>query len=171
MRIATFLSATMCGLVLVGAGCSGPSHKLGRGFNNMTEFVRMGDLRRSMEQTAIWENPDVAYSAGFIQGFNRSVMRTFIGVSEVVTFAIPTPTYDAWYLPKNRGVPDVYMGGPLRNDQTFSLNFMTVNPVYPQNYAPGILADSIFATDTSLGFSGGDIAPFIPGSRFHIFDH
>jgi hypothetical protein len=24
--------------------------------------------------------------------------------------------------------------------------------------------------DTSLGFSGGDIIPFIPGSRFHIFD-
>ena len=171
MRIAKFLPLTVCGLVLLGAGCSGPSHKLGRGFNNMTEFMRLGDLRRSMEQTAIWEGPDVAYTAGAIQGFNRSVMRTFIGATEVATFFLPTPTYDAWYIPKKRGVPDYYMGGPLRNDQTFSLNFMTVNPVYPQNYSPGILADSMFATDTSLGFSGGDIAPFIPGSRFHIFDH
>jgi hypothetical protein len=28
----------------------------------------------------------------------------------------------------------------------------------------------MFATDTNLGFSGGDVAPFIPGSRFRIFD-
>jgi hypothetical protein len=24
--------------------------------------------------------------------------------------------------------------------------------------------------DTALGFGGGDLMPFIPGSRFHIFD-
>jgi len=25
--------------------------------------------------------------------------------------------------------------------------------------------------DTALGFSGGDLAPMIPGSRFRIFDN
>jgi hypothetical protein len=44
-------------------------------------------------------------------------------------------------------------------------------PVYPASYKPGILSDSIFATDTALGFSGGDVAPFVPGSRFKIFDN
>ena len=44
-------------------------------------------------------------------------------------------------------------------------------PVYPDNFAPGLMADSVFATDTYVGYSGGDIAPMIPGSRFKIFDN
>jgi hypothetical protein len=43
-------------------------------------------------------------------------------------------------------------------------------PVYPDNYKPSVMSDSMFATDTYLGFSGGDVAPLIPGSRFKIFD-
>ena len=31
--------------------------------------------------------------------------------------------------------------------------------------------DAIVGTDTALGFSRGDIAPFLPGCRFHIFDN
>ena len=40
-----------------------------------------------------------------------------------------------------------------------------------REHKPGILADQTFAHDASLGFSGGDIAPMFPGSRFHIFDY
>ena len=29
----------------------------------------------------------------------------------------------------------------------------------------------MFDTDTYTGFSGGDVAPFIPGSRFRVFDN
>jgi hypothetical protein len=43
--------------------------------------------------------------------------------------------------------------------------------VYPDSYKPRLLSDSTFDTDTSLGFSGGDVMPFVPGSRFHIFDN
>jgi hypothetical protein len=44
-------------------------------------------------------------------------------------------------------------------------------PTYPDSYRPGLMSDSIFSTDTSLGFSGGDIAPMIQGSRFRVFDN
>ncbi len=48
---------------------------------------------------------------------------------------------------------------------------MPEHPVYPENYRPDVLADSLFYTDSSLGFSGGDVAPMFPGSRFKIFDN
>jgi hypothetical protein len=41
---------------------------------------------------------------------------------------------------------------------------------YPANYRPDFTADSLFSTDTTLGFSGGDVFPSMPGSRFRIFD-
>ncbi len=158
-------------LSVFAVGCAGPAYKLGRGLDNMTEFARGGEMRRSIEQTALWSSPDHAYATGAIQGFNRSVMRTFLGVAEVVTFPIPTPSYEPFYLTKNAGKEDVYIGGPLQKKQVWSLDFMTAGSVYPTNFRPGVLADSIFATDTALGFSAGDIAPFVPGSRFHIFDY
>jgi hypothetical protein len=33
------------------------------------------------------------------------------------------------------------------------------------------MEDSMFDRDTSLDFSGGDVMPFVPGSRFRIFDN
>lgn len=142
MSVSRF-SIFLAGLALVVSGCAGPEYKLGRGINNLTEFSRGGEIRRSMEQTALFRGSDVAYTTGFIHGFNRSVARTFVGVYEIVT--APIPPYDPVIFP--------------------------VNPVYPQNYKPNLLADSIFSTDTYLGFSGGDIAPWSPGSRFYIFDN
>ncbi len=130
-------------LGLVFAGCAGPEHKLGRGVNNFTEFARGGEIRRSMEQGALFRSPDQAYTSGFIHGVGRSVARTFVGAYEIVT--APFPPYDPVIFP--------------------------VNPVYPDNYKPNILSDSLFSTDTHLGFSGGDIAPWSPGSRFTIFDN
>ena len=49
-----------------------------------------------------------------------------------------------------------------------------VNPsdwyLYPDRYKPGLIADSMFSTDSNLGFSGGDVAPWSPGSSFKVFD-
>ena len=46
-----------------------------------------------------------------------------------------------------------------------------VKPQYPDSYKPGLLADPLFSPDTALGFYGGDVMPFIPGSRYRIFDY
>ena len=43
---------------------------------------------------------------------------------------------------------------------------------YPDSYQPGpALRSRCFDTDTYIGFSGGDVAPFVPGSRFSVFDN
>jgi putative exosortase-associated protein (TIGR04073 family) len=142
-----FINVTMAlaGVAFVAAGCAGPEQKLGRGINNVTEFTRGGEIRRSMEQTALWEGTDRAYTTGFIRGFDRSVVRTAVGAFEILTFPFPTPTYDPVFLPGD--------------------------PVYPDSYTPALIADPTFGPDAALGFSGGDVAPFIPGSRFRIFDY
>ncbi|HVK58954.1 MAG TPA: exosortase system-associated protein, TIGR04073 family [Candidatus Kapabacteria bacterium] len=124
-------------------GCAGPEEKFGRGLNNVTEFARMGEIRRSMEQTALWEGTDKAYTTGLVRGINRSLARTGVGVFEILTF--PFPTYDPLFLPEQS--------------------------VYPDSYTPNLIADPTFGTDASLGFSGGDVVPFVPGSRFRIYDY
>ena len=131
---------------LLATGCAGPEKKLGRGFGNVFEIVRMGEMRHTVEQTALFDSPDTGYTTGVIRGLNRSMARVGLGLYEVVTF--PIPTYD-----------------PI------CTSYLAPNPVYPDNYKPGVMDDANFATDTSIGFSGGDIAPFIPGSRFKVFDN
>ena len=143
-NILSFLAA----LVITGAlssGCASAEKKLGRGMSNMTEFARLGEMRRSMEQTALFEQPGGHYAAGFVQGLTKSFARTGVGIYEVVTF--PIPPYD-----------------PVFTD------YLSPNPGYPDSYRPGIIDDAMFATDDNMGFSGGDIAPFIPGSKFKVFD-
>ncbi len=90
MRKSLALMFSAAVAVTLTTGCAGPSHKLGRGINNATEFARLGDIRRSMEQTAMWYGADQAYTTGFIKGFNRSLTRTVLGVAEIATFPIPT---------------------------------------------------------------------------------
>jgi putative exosortase-associated protein (TIGR04073 family) len=136
-------------LMLVGAlasGCANPGKKFARGMSNTFEVARLGDLRRSMEQHGLFEH---SYSAGFMDGMQRTLARTGLGVYEVVTFPLPSPGhgYD-----------------PICTD------YLPAKPVSPDNYKPALLEDSNFATDTNVGFSGGDVAPFWPGSRFRIFD-
>ena len=131
---------------LLAAGCAGPEKKLGRGMNNFNEIIRGGEMRRTMEQTALFDSPDAGYTTGFVRGFNRSMARAGIGLYEILTF--PIPSYD-----------------PI------ATKYLTPEPVYPDNYQPRLMTDSMFATDTAIGFSGGDVAPFIPGSRFRIFDN
>jgi len=45
--------------------------KLGRGISNMAEFARLGEMRRSIEQTALFDQPGGHYTTGFIRGLNR----------------------------------------------------------------------------------------------------
>ncbi|MGN6642603.1 MAG: exosortase system-associated protein, TIGR04073 family, partial [Verrucomicrobiota bacterium] len=112
---------------------------------NTFEIVRGGEFRRTMEQTALFDSPDTAYSLGVVRGINRTLARTGLGIYEVVT--APFPPYDPQFT-----------------------NYLAPGPVYPDSYTPGLIADSMFATDTYIGYSGGDVAPMIPGSRFRIFD-
>ena len=142
--------ASLLGAVLLvgvlASGCAGPEKKFGRGMNNLFEIVRLGEMRRTVEQTALFESSDTAYGGGFFSGLNRSLARTGVGVYEIVTF--PIPSYDPVWT-----------------------SYLNPHPVYPDNYKPRLISDSTFATDTHIGFSGGDVAPSIPGSRFHIFDN
>jgi putative exosortase-associated protein (TIGR04073 family) len=132
-------------IAALASGCANVERKFGRGMANSYEIVRGGEFRRTMEQTALFNGPDAAYTTGFVRGINRSLARTGIGIYEVVT--APIPPY-----------------GPVFTDH------FAPGPVYPDNYTPGLIDDSMFATDTELGYSGGDILPFIPGSRFRVFD-
>jgi putative exosortase-associated protein (TIGR04073 family) len=124
---------------------SNPEPKFGRGMANAFDIVRGGEFRRTMEQTALFDGPDAAYTHGFIRGINRTFARTGIGIFEMVT--APFPPHH-----------------PIATD------YLAPGPVYPDSYMPNLLEDSMFATDTSVGFSGGDVLPMIPGSRFHVFD-
>jgi putative exosortase-associated protein (TIGR04073 family) len=143
-NIFSFL-ATLAIAGVLSSGCANTEKKLGRGMSNMAEFARLGEMRRSVEQTALFEQPGGHYATGFIRGLNRTFARTGVGIYEVVT--CPFPPYD-----------------PV------CTSYLSPNPVYPDNYRPEILDDALFATDTDMGFSGGDVAPYIPGSRFKIFN-
>jgi hypothetical protein len=127
------------------AGCAGPEQKLGRGMSNAFEIVRMGEMRRSIEQTAIFDSPDEGYTYGVIHGFDRS-------------WSAP-----AWAFLKSS--PPASAVSPHRT------KYFRPNPVYPESYKPGLVSDSLFDTDTYTGFSGGDVAPWVPGSRFSVFDN
>jgi len=143
MRISFSIAGSLIVVGILASGCAGPEQKFGRGLSNAVEFARLGEIRRSMEQTALWEGPGASYATGVIRGVNRSIGRTAVGVYEMVT--APFPSYDPIFMPENA--------------------------VYPDSYAPRILADPMFQPDSVLGFNGGDVAPFIPGSRFRIWDY
>jgi putative exosortase-associated protein (TIGR04073 family) len=125
-------------------GCTNMENKLGRGFSNTFEITRMGELRRTMEQTALFDSPNAAYTTGFVRGLNRTLARTGLGVLEIATF--PLPPYHPMFT-----------------------SYLSPNPVYPDNFKPGLVSDSMYDTDTLIGFGGGDVAPRIPGSRFGVF--
>jgi putative exosortase-associated protein (TIGR04073 family) len=140
------LAVLVSGVLLSGCAYTDKvENKFGRGMANTYDIVRAGEFRRSTEQTAVFNGPDAAYGTGFMRGINRTLCRTGIGVYEVVTAPIPPfhPVFTDHFAP---------------------------GPVYPDNYTPSVVADSMFATDTELGYSGGDVLPFVPGSRFRIFE-
>ena len=146
MRKTLSLLGALAMVAVLGVGCAGPEQKMGRGFANMTEVIRGNEFQRSVEQSATFDGPDVGFSTGFARGVNRTLARTGVGIYEVVT--APFPPY-----------------GPVWTD------YLSPKPLYPDSYRPRKWADSMFDTDYSLGFSGGDVAPWFPGSRFRIFDN
>jgi putative exosortase-associated protein (TIGR04073 family) len=139
-----FLAAAVIACALA-TGCANMERKFGRGLSNTHEIVRLGDFRRTMEQSAFFEGPEYAQTTGFYKGLHKSLARTGIGIYEMIT--APFPPYD-----------------PL------CIDYLSPGPVYPDNYTPGVIADQMFASDSYIGFSGGDVFPMVPGCRFRIFD-
>jgi putative exosortase-associated protein (TIGR04073 family) len=137
--------ATLLIAAAFSSGCANTGTKLGRGMSNMTEIARLGEMRREIEQTALFEGDGGNYATGFVRGLGKTFARTGVGVYEVVT--APFPPYD-----------------PIFTD------YLSPAPGHPDNYQPTLIEDSLFATDTNMGFSGGDVAPYVPGSRFKIFE-
>ena len=147
MRNAIPLLALAALGALFTAGCAGPEQRLGDGVTNLTEFTRMGEIQRSVEQTSVFDSPEAGYTTGFIHGFDQSVYRTVAGAYQIVTFP----------------------AGNTLSDSSFDQKYIPKGTAYPDSYRPGLSSDSVFQTDTYFGFSGGDIAPFVPGSRFSVF--
>jgi len=146
MRSSFIPSLVVAAVAVLVVGCAKTEEKLGRGISNMTEFTRMGEMRRSVEQTALFEGPDKAYTTGLVRGFNKSIVRTGVGIYEVLT--CPFPPYDPVFT-----------------------SYITARPVQPDSFMPGMVADSTMSPDTNLGFSGGEVFPMMPGSRFRIFEN
>jgi putative exosortase-associated protein (TIGR04073 family) len=146
MRNAIFLLAVVALTAVFTSGCAGPEQKLGRGANNFYEVVRLGEMRRSVEQQAVFDPQGDGYAYGVVRGIDRSLTRVGMGVFEVATF--PLPPY-----------------GPVLT------KYFSPEPAFPASYKPQRVSDALFDTDTYTGFSGGDVMPFLPGSRFSIFDN
>jgi putative exosortase-associated protein (TIGR04073 family) len=143
IKTLSLLGAAMA-VGLLATGCAGPDKKLTRGFSNVSEVVRFGELRRAREQAGVWYHPHDAHGIGLMSGINRTFVRIGVGLYEMATF--PLPPYD-----------------PVLTD------YISPRPVYPECSMPGLPDDVLFQTDSGLGFSGGVIAPIIPGSRFAVF--
>ncbi len=146
MRNTVYLLGLFALVALMGAGCAGPEEKLGRGFGNMKEIVRMNEFQRSEEQAGIFSGTDIGVETGIVQGIDHTLVRTGVGIYEVVTF--PLPPYR-----------------PLFTD------YMAPKPLYPDAYKPRKWSEAVFDNDRMTGFSGGDVAPWFPGSRFRVFDN
>ena len=144
-NVTSFLALSALGALFT-AGCAGPENRLGSGLNNITEFARLGEMRASVEENAVLE-PGGGYATGLIHGFDQSVYRTVAGAYQVVTFP----------------------AGNLLTDTSFEKKYIPAGTVYPDSYSPGLIAEPTFQTDTYFGYSGGDVAPFVPGSRFSVF--
>jgi putative exosortase-associated protein (TIGR04073 family) len=148
-NVISVLALTMLAALFT-SGCTGPEHKLGRGISNSLEITRFGDMRQSIEQTAVFESPSAGYTTGAIRGLDRTLTRTGVGIFEVLTIPVPMPK--SGY-------------GPLFP------HYLQPGPVYPDSYKPGLISGSTFDTDTDNGFSGGSIMPYVPGNRFKVFDN
>jgi putative exosortase-associated protein (TIGR04073 family) len=163
MRIAFSLLALAAVAALT--GCAGPERKFGRGVSNMSEIVRGGEMRRAQEQTELWDGGNQG-PTGFARGFTRTMTRTGIGIYEVVTF--PIPPYGPLLTPKGKLYPDASI--KTRGNKNWGGLELPENPVYPDSFKLGLPGNSIFDTDKLVGFSGGEVAPWFPGSRFTTLD-
>ena len=129
------------------SGCAGPEQKLGRGMSDTLEITRMGELRRSVEQTTVFDSPSAGYTAGIDPRFGSS------------RWSARRWACMRWPLSRCRRISPC---SPATSSPA---------PFIPESYKPGRMSEGLFDTDTYMGFSGGDVAPFIPGSRFKVFDN
>lgn len=132
------LALAAAGAVSLFTGCSNMEHKLARGISNLTEPIRMGELRRSIEQNSLAEGPDATPMFGMVHGFSRTFQRTAVGAFEVVTFPIPTE--------------------PL---------ILPAAPVFPDSQPRQQAGHLGVGSDQFLGFQDSAVVPFIPGSTFN----
>jgi putative exosortase-associated protein (TIGR04073 family) len=146
MRNKLFLLGSLALTVIMGVGCAGPEQKMGRGIANLTEVTRGGEFERSVEQEGIFKGTDVGFATGVVKGADHTLMRTLVGVYEVAT--APLPPY-----------------GPVMT------SYMSPRPDYPDFNRPRKWSDAMFDNDKYIGFSGGDVAPWFPGSHFRVFDN
>jgi putative exosortase-associated protein (TIGR04073 family) len=146
MRNTVFFLGALALVAVMGAGCAGPESKLGRGFSNVTEPTRMAEFTRAEEQAGLFNGTDTGFATGFVQGMNKTLARTGLGVYEIVTFPIPP------YHP-------------------ICTSYLNPSPQYGDAYRPRKWADPMYDSDHYLGFSGGDVVPWFPGSRFRVFDN
>jgi putative exosortase-associated protein (TIGR04073 family) len=144
MRNVINLLAVAALTALFTAGCAGPETKMGRGVSNTLAIVNMGEINRGVEQGAVVGSPGPGYATGFIHGFDQAIKRTGLGIYEIVTFPIP----------------------PYHPVLT---KYVPPTPQFPDSYHPGLFDGPTTQTDTYFGFSGGDIFPMVPGSRFSVF--
>ena len=152
------LALSLAAVVLT--GCGAVERKLGRGMNNATELFRGGEMRRSIEQAGLFDGPDAAFSTGLVRGMGRTMARTTIGFSEILT--APFPPYQPYYFPEK------WFRDPTTKVRAEPFS---ENPAYPDAYQPRLFSDTIFHTDSRIGFAGGEIIPIVPGSRFRVFEY
>jgi putative exosortase-associated protein (TIGR04073 family) len=144
MRNVLPLLALLASAALLTSGCAGPEAKLGRGIRNTCEIVRFGGLRTSVEQTTVWNSPTEGCTTGVIKGVDLSLARTGVGLFEVITF--PFPPY-----------------------HPICTKYISPLPAYPDNYRPSLPNDPIYHNDQYIGFSGGNVLGWVPGSQFDVF--
>lgn len=128
-------------VALLTSGCINAQEKLGRGIRNAVEPVRMGELRRSMEQSAVWNSPTEGATTGVVNGVCRTAARTGIGIYEIITF--PFPPY-----------------------HPVATKYLSPNPAYPDNCQPVLAADPLYNSNHYIGYQTGTTFGFVPGSQF-----
>jgi putative exosortase-associated protein (TIGR04073 family) len=146
MRNTLYLAGLLGSVALFAVGCAGPEEKLGRGIANSQEIIRLSEFQRAEEQSGLYYGTDVGITTGIVQGFDKTIARTGIGLYEIVTF--PIPPYH-----------------PICTD------YLSPKTQYPDSYKPRKWSEAVYDTDRNTGFSGGDVAPWVPGSRFRVFDY
>lgn len=146
MRNTLFLLGSLALVAVMGVGCAGPEQKMGRGIANVTEVTRGGEFTRSVEQEGIFGGPDIGFATGVVRGVNHTLLRTGVGAYEIVT--APLPPY-----------------GPVMT------SYLSPRPQYGDFFRPRKWSDAIFDNDRMAGFSGGDVAPWFPFSKFRVFDN
>jgi putative exosortase-associated protein (TIGR04073 family) len=143
MRNVLSLVALLAVVATFTSGCKGPEEKLGRGVRNTCDIVRLGGLREEMTDTAVWDSPSDAATTGVVKGVDKTLARTGVGIYEIVTFPFP----------------------PYRPVCT---KYLSPEPGYPANYTVDLADGPLYHNDSNIGFSGGTIAGFVPGSQFDV---